>query len=70
VREVVIDGELQVSTDGVKAVVTLSRPVHIENRPALEVPVAKQLEDGGEVDAAAAHVVIDAGDFVLFLRWC
>src|SRR5581483_5663884 len=68
VREIIIHGNVQVPADGVEAVVTLPRAVHIEYRPALEPPVAQHPEDGRKVNAAAAEIVIDARHAVLLLR--
>ena len=68
VRDVIIDGEIQVPADGVEAVVAFPRAVDVENRPALVVPVAQHLEDGREVDAASAQIVIDARHAVFLLR--
>ena len=59
--DIIIDGKIQVPADGFETVVALPRAVDVENRPALVVPVAQHLEDGREVDAAAAQVVINAG---------
>ena len=68
VRQVVVDGEIEIAADRVEAVVSFPWTVEIEDRPSLERSIAQHLEDGLEVDAAAAEVVIDARDFVLLLR--
>ena len=68
VRDVIIDGEIQIPADGVEAVVAFPRGVEIENRPALVVPVAQHLEDAREVDAATAQIVVDARHAVFLLR--
>ena len=68
VREIIIDGEIQVPADGIEAVVALPRAVDVENRPALVAPVAQHLKDGREVDAPTAQVVIDARRAVFLLR--
>ena len=61
-------GSDEVAADGLEPVVAFARPVEIEDRPSLEAPIAQYLEDGLEVDPAAAEVVIHARNLVLFLR--
>src|SRR6266511_4290093 len=68
VRDIVIDGEIHVSTDGVEAVVTLSRSIEVQHDPAFVVPVPQQFEDGREVDAAPSQIMVDARHAVLLLR--